>query len=81
MRSVTYLDGSAELLFVIEEDRMDRGLLFGVVMDFATRTSFRNNAGLLNRKLQLYGIISAFQAGKVPSVSSSRDTLACQLDH
>jgi hypothetical protein len=26
----------------------------------------------VNRKLQLYGIINAFQAGKVPSVSSAR---------
>lgn len=25
----------------------------------------------INRKLQIYGIISAFKAGKVPSVSSS----------
>lgn len=26
----------------------------------------------VNRKLQLYGIINAFQAGKVPSVSGAR---------
>lgn len=35
----------------------------------------------VNRKLQVYGIISAFQNGKVPSVSltSSHDNLASNL--
>jgi len=32
-------------------------------------TNVKTKEADVNRKLQLYGIISAFQAGKVPSVS------------
>ncbi len=35
-------------------------------------TDMKQKEADVNRKLQLYGIFSAFKLGKVPSVSSSR---------
>lgn len=35
-------------------------------------TDLKQKEADVNRKLQLYGIVSAFQAGKVPSVSKCR---------
>lgn len=39
-------------------------------------TDLKQKEADVNRKLQLYGIVSAFQAGKVPSVRHCRHLLA-----